>query len=215
MAETSSSGWGDALVGVAGSLISGLIGSNAASGVNKAYQQGGQQLINQANLITGQQRDLYKPYSEYGGQALNALAAFNEAAARGDYSAITEMPEYKFAQQQGQSDLARNLAARGGLFGGQAQKQFMDYNQALAGNQIQNYLNRLQGGVQTGLAGTAGQFGALSNQLGANTSALEMQILANAGKSASKGSNWQSAIMDMAKALSGNSPYLPQPPKVG
>jgi hypothetical protein len=199
-----SSGWGsDLLTTIGGSLIGGAIGNSSANKVNKAYQKAMEDVIRQAGVTTGQISALYSPYSQYGGQALNALAAFNEAAARGDYSAITEMPEYKFALQQGQSDLARNLAARGGLFGGQAQKQFMDYNQALAGNQIQNYLNRLTGGINVGLSGAQGQAQGLTNYLNTYGEALGIKGQAEAGKAASQGSNWKQAVTDIGKAIIG------------
>lgn len=196
-------GWGDAFVTIGGSLLGGAIGSNAASKVNKAYQKAMEDVIKQAGVTTGQQGALFQPYGQYGQESLNRLRGFEEAAARGDYSAITEMPEYKFALQQGESDLARNLAARGNLFGGQAQKQFINYGQGLASQQMQNYLNRLQGGVTTGMAGAQGQSNALTNYLQMYGQARGIQGASAAGKAGSQGSNWQSAVKDIGKAIIG------------
>ena len=194
-------GWGEALVDVGGSILGGLIGSKSAGKVNKAYQKAMEDIIRQAGVTTGQQGALFQPYGEYGQESLNRLRAFEEAAARGDYSAITEMPEYKFALQQGQSDLARKFAAQGNLLGGQAQKQFIDYGQGLASNQMQNYLNRLYGGVQTGMAGAAGQAQPLENYLNLYAQARGIQGQSSAGKAASQGNIWQSVLGDIGKSV--------------
>jgi len=196
-------GWGDALVDIGGSLLGGAIAGKSASKADKAYQKAMEDVIRQAGITTGQMGALYQPYGEYGQESLNRLRAFEEAAARGDYSAITEMPEYKFALQQGQSDLARKFAAQGNLLGGQAQKQFMDYNQALAGNQMQNYLRRLYGGVETGMSGASGQAQSLGNFLNLYGQARGIQAQSKAGKEVSKGNTWQSVIGDIGKTIIG------------
>jgi hypothetical protein len=193
--------WGNAIVDVGGSILGGLIGSKSAGKANKAYQKAMEDIIRQAGVTTGQQGALFQPYGEFGQESLNRLRAFEEGAARGDYSAITQMPEYQFAKQQGESDIARKYAAQGGLFGGQAQKQFMDYNQALASTQMQNYLNRLQGGVQTGMAGAAGQAQPLGNFLNIYGQARGIQGQSAAGKAASQGNIWQSVLGDIGKSV--------------
>jgi len=196
-------GWGDALVDIGGSLLGGAIAGKSASKADKAYQKAMEDVIRQAGITTGQQGALFQPYGQYGQESLNRLRAFEEAAARGDYSAITEMPEYKFALQQGQSDLARKFAAQGNLLGGQAQKQFMDYNQALAGNQMQNYLRRLYGGVETGMSGASGQAQSLGNFLNLYGQARGIQAQSKAGKEVSKGNTWQDVIGDIGKTIIG------------
>jgi len=160
-------------------------------------------VIRQAGVTTGQQGALYQPYGAYGQESLNRLRAFEEAAAQGDYTALTSSPEYQFALQQGQSDLARNLAARGGLFGGQAQKQFIDYGQGLASTQMQNYLNRMYRGTDIGLSGASGQSAALANYLNYYGQGKGIQAQAKAGKEASQGSTWGSAVKDIGKAIIG------------
>jgi hypothetical protein len=196
-------GWGDALVDIGGSLLGGAIAGKSASKADKAYQKAMEDVIRQAGITTGQMGALYQPYGEYGQESLNRLRAFEEAAARGDYSAITASPEYQFALQQGQSDLARNLAARGGLFGGQAQKQFINYGQGLASNQMQNYLRRLYGGVETGMSGASGQAQSLGNFLNLYGQARGIQAQSKAGKEVSKGNTWQSVIGDIGKTIIG------------
>lgn len=195
--------WGEALVGIGASLLGGSKSSSAASKADKAYQKAMEDVIRQAGVTTGQMGALYQPYGAYGQESLNRLRAFEEAAARGDYTALTSSPEYQFALQQGQSDLARNLAARGGLFGGQAQKEFINYGQGLASQQMQNYLNRLRGGVQTGIAGVGGQASALSNYLNMYGQARGIQGASAADKATSQGSTWQSAITDIGKIIIG------------
>jgi hypothetical protein len=187
-------GWGDALVTTAGSLLGSAMSSKAASGANRKIQKGMDDIIRQAGVTTGQQGALYQPYGQFGQESLNRLKAFEEAAAQGDYTALTASPEYQFALQQGQSDLARNLAARGGLFGGQAQKQFIDYGQGLASNQMQNYLNRLQGGVDTGMRGAAGQSNALSDYLNYYSQARGIKGQSAADARVAKNNAWQAAL---------------------
>jgi hypothetical protein len=192
-------GWGDALTTTAGSLLGSAMSSSAASSANKKIQKSMEDVIRQAGVTTGQQGALYQPYGEFGQESLNRLRAFEEAAAKGDYTALTASPEYQFALQQGQSDLARNLAARGGLFGGQAQKQFIDYGQGLASNQMQNYLNRLQGGVDTGMRGAAGQSNALSDYLNYYSQARGIKGQAAADARVAKNNAWQAALEGFAK----------------
>lgn len=194
-------GWGDALVTTAGSLLGSAMSGSAASSANKKIAKAMEDVIRQAGVTTGQQGALYQPYGEFGQESLNRLRAFEEAAAKGDYTALTASPEYQFALQQGQSDLARNLAARGGLFGGQAQKQFIDYGQGLASNQMQNYLNRLQGGVQTGMAGAAGQSNALSDYLNYYSQARGIKGQAAADARVAKNNAWQAALEGFAKMI--------------
>ena len=194
-------GWGDALVTTAGSLLGSAMSGSAASSANKKIAKAMEDVIRQAGVTTGQQGALYQPYGEFGQESLNRLRAFEEGAARGDYTALTASPEYQFALQQGQSDLARNLAARGGLFGGQAQKQFIDYGQGLASNQMQNYLNRLQGGVDTGMRGAAGQSNALSDYLNYYSQARGIKGQAAADARVAKNNAWQAALEGFAKMI--------------
>jgi hypothetical protein len=194
-------GWGDALTTTAGSLLGSAMSSSAASSANKKIQKSMEDVIRQAGVTTGQQGALYQPYGEFGQESLNRLRAFEEGAAKGDYTALTASPEYQFALQQGQSDLARNLAARGGLFGGQAQKQFIDYGQGLASNQMQNYLNRLQGGVDTGMRGAAGQSNALSDYLNYYSQARGIKGQSSADARVAKNNAWQAALEGFAKII--------------
>jgi hypothetical protein len=193
--------WGEALVTTAGSLLGSAMSGSAASSANKKIAKAMDDIIRQAGVTTGQQGALFQPYGEYGQESLNRLRAFEEAAARGDYSAITEMPEYKFALQQGQSDLARKFAAQGNLLGGQAQKQFIDYGQGLASNQMQNYLNRLYGGVDTGMRGAAGQSNALSDYLNYYSQARGIKGQAAADARVAKNNAWQAALEGFSKMI--------------
>ena len=199
LTKPTSQGWGSSLATTAGSLLGSAMSASAASSANKKISKAMEDVIRQAGVTTGQQGALYQPYGEFGQESLNRLRAFEEAAAKGDYTALTASPEYQFALQQGQSDLARNLAARGGLFGGQAQKQFIDYGQGLASNQMQNYLNRLQGGVDTGMRGAAGQSNALSDYLNYYSQARGIKGQAAADARVAKNNAWQAALEGIAK----------------
>jgi len=199
LTKPTSQGWGSSLATTAGSLLGSAMSASAASSANKKISKAMEDIIRQAGVTTGQQGALYQPYGEFGQESLNRLRAFEEAAAKGDYTALTASPEYQFALQQGQSDLARNLAARGGLFGGQAQKQFIDYGQGLASNQMQNYLNRLQGGVDTGMRGAAGQSNALSDYLNYYSQARGIKGQAAADARVAKNNAWQAALEGFAK----------------
>jgi hypothetical protein len=194
--------WGEALVDVGGSILGGLISSKSAGKANKAYQKAMEDIIRQAGVTTGQQGALFQPYGEFGQESLNRLNALENAAATGDFSMLTGSPEYQFLKQQGESDLARNLAARGGLFGGEAQKQFTQFNNALALQAALNpYVSRQQAGINTGMAGAAGQAQPLGNFLNVYGQARGIQGQSAAGKAASQGNIWQSVLGDIGKSV--------------
>ena len=194
--------WGEALVDVGGSILGGLIGSKSAGKANKAYQKAMEDIIRQAGVTTGQQGALFQPYGEFGQESLNRLNALENAAATGNFSMLTGSPEYQFLKQQGESDLARKFAAQGNLLGGEAQKQFAEFNNALALQAALNpYISRQQAGINIGMAGAAGQAQPLGNFLNTYAQARGIQGQSSAGKAASQGNIWQSVLGDIGKSV--------------
>ena len=188
-------GWGDALVTTAGSLLGSAMSSKAASGATTKISKAMDDIIRQAGVTTGQQGALYQPYGQLGQESLNRLNALENAAATGDFSMLTGSPEYQFLKQQGESDLARNLAARGGLFGGQAQKQFAQFNNALALQAALNpYVSRQQAGIDTGMRGAAGQSNTLSDYLNYYSQARGIKGQSAADAKIAINNAWQAAL---------------------
>ena len=196
--------WGEALVNVGGSILGGLISSKSAGKANKAYQKAMEDIIRQAGVTTAQQGALFQPYGQLGQESINRLNALENAAATGDFSMLTGSPEYQFLKQQGESDLARKFAAQGNLFGGEAQKQFAEFNNALALQAALNpYISRQQAGINTGMAGAAGQAQPLGNFLNVYGQARGIQGQSAAGKAATQGNIWQSVLGDIGKTVIG------------
>jgi hypothetical protein len=193
-------GWGDALTTAAGSLLGSAMSGSAASSANKKIQKSMEDIIRQAGVTTGQQGALYQPYGQLGQESINRLNALENAAATGDFSMLTGSPEYQFLKQQGESDLARNLAARGGLFSGPAQKQFTEFNNALALQTALNpYVSRQQAGIDTGMRGAAGQSNALSDYLNYYSQARGIKGQSSADARVAKNNAWQAALEGFAK----------------
>ena len=141
---------------LAGSVVSGLFGSKAASKGAKAQQAG----YDAATAEQGRQYDTtrqdYAPWREAGKAALDELAdpRFNF-----QYS-----PDYEFRRDEGQRDLG-NIFGGVRAGGGNAMRALVDYNSNLAGGEFDAWWARranLAGAGQNAVGGTA-QAGALAS----------------------------------------------------
>lgn len=117
------------------------------------------------------------PWVSQGQQANQALGQFyglpgGAGGAAPDYSKIlSNLPGYQFQLQQGQQAMERNLAARGLLGSGAAQKSLATFGQGLAQNYAGQYTQGLQNLSQLGQAGASGVASAgmnAANQIGSN-----------------------------------------------
>jgi hypothetical protein len=102
-----------------------------------------------ADLQEGYGRTLnfLNPYLQTGENANTQLNALQN----GDMSHFYTDPSYQFAKQQGEDALARNAAAKGTFFSGADSKALDTFNQGLATQQYQNYLQQLNQNANRGV----------------------------------------------------------------
>ena len=173
--------WVAAAIGGA-SIVSGIIGGNAATDAANTQAQAGRDA--QAALL-GVGKDvskLYQPYQDVGAQGLTNLSdmaksgyltkQFNNADLNANIS-----PNYAFNLKQGEGANLAQSNATGGLVGGNAMKGLQDYTQGYAGNAYQNAFNNYQAqrtniyAANSGLAGLGENAvtGSANAQLGIGT----------------------------------------------
>lgn len=185
-------------VGAAGSIASGIMGSNAAGDAaqvqaNAANNASAEQL-QAAQLAANTQLDIYgqtkstlAPFVGAGTGALSQLSSLlglNGGGSAGAMSTLQNLPGYQFSLQQGGQALDRSAASRGLLLSGAQLKDSQQFGQGLAQSQYFNYLSPLQGlintgenaGAMTGNAGSAAGSGAASAYLGGANSAAASQL---------------------------------------
>jgi hypothetical protein len=150
------------------SVVSTVVGAGAsyysAKKASEAQQEASQQGINaqqgasDTNLkIYNQQRADQEPFRQAG---LRSLADFQRMLT-GGYN-MQESPAAQYASQQGTRSLNRQLAARGGLGGGNAAQRLAELNSGIAANDWNNQYTRLLDALKLGTGasasmGTAGQ----------------------------------------------------------
>lgn len=165
---------------IVGAAVVGGVASNMAAGKGASAQE------NAANTASNTQMSMFNkiqgneaPWVGVGGEANSALAQFyglggmsgssgltgNSASGPGaqvgsgspDYNKIlSSLPGYQFQLQQGTLATDHNLAARGLLSSGAAQKSLDTFGQGLAQNYAGQYTQGLQNLSQMGQAGAAG-----------------------------------------------------------
>ena len=157
-----------------GSIISGLMGSSAASDAAQAQLQAAQLAASTQLGIYNQTQANLQPYNTAGQSALSQLAAIfglgpggsgpNPATANFATSALTSYPGYKFGLQQGRTALDQSAASQGLLLSGsqlQAAQQFgQNYAMQNAWNPYVSQLNEFaklgeNAGAQQGYIGSS------------------------------------------------------------
>ena len=140
----------------------------AAAGDLKAY----------GNTLPALYNQIYQPYSNAGGQALDflkgGLGLGGPVSAQTVTNAFQSAPGYQSGLDTGLQAAERGLQAGGGLDNGGALKALYRYGQNYNDQQFGNYLNRLGGLVNTGLAGAGGQAAGLGANTGVQTAAGNM-----------------------------------------
>lgn len=120
-------------------------------------------------------------------QAANLLAAFSGAAGQGAQQQAFQdfqlSPAAKFLQEQGEKALLRTASARGGLGGGNIQKDILRFNQGLSSQELANQLGQLNQLVDR----RANLVGLDANAI-MNTGALQTGLFRDLG---SRGANFQ------------------------
>lgn len=153
---------GGAVSGI-GSLIGGVLGSNAASAaanqeiqaINRAtgtVSQDQQNAINQQQATTGQITNELSPYTSLGTSSAQTLQSLLQPGGSltqtyGNFNAPTiqqaeQQPGYQFTLQQGEQALQNSAAARGGLLDTGTAKNLENYAQGLATTNYNNVYNQ-------------------------------------------------------------------------
>lgn len=154
-----------------GSLLGGALGAMGAGKASGKLARGYHKAAGIYGDVFNQQKQAIQPYQKFGTDAMGRLSSIYGFGPGGsgqpDFSAISDSPEYQFALQQGQRQVDNGAASRGMAFSGRNIKDTMRFGQGLASQQMQNYLNRLQGFTGIGQNALA-QFMNASGTYGAN-----------------------------------------------
>lgn len=147
------------LLGIGGSLLSSIFGSNAAAGaVNAGAQQGSDVL--RKNFLDS--LNLLKPQMDAGnqarGQQLNLLGLGNDP--NGALAAVRSQPGYGFGLSNGVNAVNQGNANGGTFFSGARDKELTKFGHDYADQQFGNYFNRLGGLSGAGAAATGQAVGA-------------------------------------------------------
>jgi hypothetical protein len=178
-------GVGAAILGAGGSLLSGLLGSNAAQKASKQQQQFEQQALQQQMMMFQQTQQNFAPFINLGSGAANKLTGLTDTLTKPFNPTMADLaatPGYQFTLDQGLKSTQNSFAAQGLGLSGAALKGATNYAEGLASttyqNQFQNYLaqnqqiyNMLSGEVGIGESAAAGQ-GQLGQQASGNISNL-------------------------------------------
>ena len=153
-------------VAIGGAAVVGAVASNSAASKGANAQK------NAANASIAEQQREYDlsrqdqlPFLQAGQNAVNLQQQY----LNGDTSGFDNSPDYKFALQQGTSQLDRGATARGNLWGGGADADRIALGQGLATQYANNYWNKLAGMAGQGQtsATTLGGLGAnMANNIG-------------------------------------------------
>lgn len=155
-------------MGFIGSVVNGILGSNAAQGAAGALESGAQsaqnlELQNQNSALGAQQTALgnvtsaEQPYQSLGSTGANALAGY----VQNGFTAPTlqqaqQTPGYQFALQQGSQAIDENAAANGTLMTGGTGTALENYGQNLAQNAYQQTYNNALNAYQTNVGAAQG-----------------------------------------------------------
>jgi hypothetical protein len=160
---------GGAVAGI-GSLVSGVVGSNAAKDAANVQAQSAANALAFQKQVYDQNQSNLNPFITAGQGATSTLSRLTGGGATpADYSSFFNSPDYQFALQQGNRGVTNYENAQGmGLSGG-ALKDVAQFNQGLATQQYGNYFSRLMGLATLGgnAAGSlAGNNASMSSSIG-------------------------------------------------
>ena len=177
-------GIGTAIIG--GSIISGVLGSNAAKKSAKANERGQERGIAEQ----GRQFDItqgnLQPFQEAGQKAIGSqqdlLGLNGVGAQQAAFAAMQDSPGQQFLRDRAQKNLLRNSSAIGGLGGGNVRSALVEQGVGFAQQDLQNQFGRL------GQLAGQGQNAATSiGQFGQNKANQVQQAESNIGQARSTG----------------------------
>lgn len=194
---------------VAGSVITGVMASNAQSdAANTAANAQGQA---SAASIAEQRRqfdavrELLKPYVDAGAGALagqqNLIGLNGPGAQKDAIDAISNSEEMRAYTQQGENALLQNASATGGLRGGNLQGALAKFRPQLLAQLIQQRFTNLGGITSLGQNAAAGQGNAGMQSANAITAALNQQGAAQAGAALAAGQGQAQAWGGVGQAI--------------
>lgn len=184
-------------IGLGGGILSGILGSNAASSAGQqiaagygkattAEQAASQQAASQQQAATAQIGQELNPYTSAGAGSTNYLAQLLQPGGAltqgyGSFTAPTaqqaqNQPGYQFQLQQGLNALQNSAAASGGLLSTGTAKNLENYAQGVASTNYNNVYNQALQAYQTN---------ASNYYTGQNNLYGRLQGLTNTGLSAS------------------------------
>lgn len=206
------------------SVISAVVGSNAANKAADTQANAAQQAADTTWRMYNQNREDTMPWLEQGTAAINKLGTLlgtSGSSTDDGYGSLLKSfgtsdfeadPGYQFRLSEGQKALERSAAARNGLLSGAATKAANNYAQNTASDEYQNAYNRYntnQTNIYNRLAGVAGSGQTAANTLGtsganAATSANDYMTSgasARANASVDKANQWTSGLNSLTSSL--------------
>lgn len=180
---------------VGGSLISGLISSNAqqsaADTAAGAQTQASQASIGESRRQFDAVRELLKPYTDAGVKSLGGqqdILGLNGGPAQQDaYTALEKSPAFTSLAKTGENAILQNASATGGLRGGNTQGALAQFRPQLLAQLIESQFAKLGGLTSIGQNAAAGT-GNAGIVTGSNVSnALQQQGAAQAGAALATG----------------------------
>lgn len=130
---------------------------------------------------------------------MDAAQAYANANKTGGtaYSGYTKTPGYDFRLNQGLDAIQSSAAARGGLYSGAAMRDALKYGQDYATGEYTNYLARLAGMTDTGVAAAGNQANAGANMGAGVGSALASRGNASAAGAIGMGNAFNSGLQNV------------------
>jgi hypothetical protein len=130
-------GTGTALLGSA------LVGAYASNRASKTQAQAARQGIDAQERMFERQNELQEPFRQAGVGALNKLIPLSDYTKFG-MDQFTQDPGYGFRLSEGQKQLDRMAALRGGQISGSSLKAAQRYGQEMGSQEYMNAFNRYQ-----------------------------------------------------------------------
>lgn len=148
------------LVGAAGSIASGIMGSSAATNAANAQTTAAQNAQNTLGAANSTVQQGYQPYTAAGTSAINSLTS-NMQNGTGfaqpfNMSSFMSDPGYQFTLQQGDNAINASAASKGGALSGGTLKALSGYASGLANQTYGDAYNRYLQTSQQNYNQTAG-----------------------------------------------------------
>lgn len=201
---------------VGGSLVSGVLQSNAAGRAASKQSASTDRATEEQGRQYDQTREDYAPYRDAGKKALGQYETeINAPVTSAD---VMSDPGYQFGLSQGQLGLDRKAAAAGGRVSGAALKSAAEYanNYATTGynaayQRRQDRLNRLASLANIGQTATGGSAAAGAAKSNAISSLISSQGDAAAAASMAQGNIWGNTVNQLGAVASkwASTPYNP------